>query len=103
MSIVIPPEDEYICVADVPKQLNKTLRATWELIKRLGVPLLDGDRSMSHARFLRRDWDTPRLVGAKPAEPRATYVPAPSLEASRTKVITKPAIDWVAKARELKR
>lgn len=109
--MAIAPEDDYIGVRQVAELLNLTDRAAWELIKRLGVSLLDGDRRMSQVRFLRRDWDAARRTGAKPAAERAparpSYVPATTGDADRPKAKARtesaaPAVDWATRYKGIK-
>ena len=69
------PESDWIGVAEVAAEMNFSSRQAWELVKRLGVPMIAGaGRRMDGARFLREKWQALRDAAQRPAEPRAPRV-----------------------------
>ena len=73
----------------------------WELVKRIGVPMLNGDRKMTNARFRLSVWEEARDAATKPATPRLparpSYIPASAEIPARPPV--KPKIDKLARLR----
>lgn len=68
------PNVEWIGVAEVAAEMNLTDRGAWELLKRLGVPIVEGERArMKSARFRRSDWIAARDRSMGPAPSRAPY------------------------------
>ncbi len=64
----------WIGVADVAAEMNLTDRAAWELVKRIGVPVVEGPRSNSkNARFLRSEFEAARDRSKGPAPGRSPY------------------------------
>lgn len=86
------PAAHWIGTAEVAAELNIKPKKAYELIRRLGVPLLAmaGGR-MDEVRFLRADWEAARDAALKPIDPRAGKVaePTPAPKAGRSP--TRPA------------
>lgn len=83
--------EEWIGVADVAAELNLSDRATWEILRRCGLKMLN-ERSKKLARFRRGDWEAAREQAMKPVAPRAVYVrPAAAPAGEKPKAAPAPA------------
>lgn len=83
---------EWIGVEQVAAELSLTQREAWELVRRIGVPLLESGRGrMTRVRFRRADWEDRRDAACKPPEPRRGITPSPA---------TKPAAKLKPQSKE---
>lgn len=65
---------DWIGVDAVADELSLSRREAWELVRRIGVPMLEaGNCKMDKARFRRLDWEDRRDAAVRPPEPRRRY------------------------------
>lgn len=80
------PDAEWIGVAQVATEMALTDREAWELVRRIGVPLLEAGRGkIGKVRFRRSDWVARRDAATKPPEPRRAITPPPATAKGKAK------------------